>query len=321
MMTRKFLFLALVTLFCLLSCQQSNTEQTNATENANNNAETQTAEQTPPPTFAPNETDYLVTIETRHGTMKAILYDETPQHKQNFIKLANEGFYDGTLFHRVIANFMIQGGDPTSKGAAPDAPLGMGDPGYTLPAEFSPNLYHEKGALAAARKGDNVNPQKESNGSQFYIVQGKRFTEEELEQLKMNVNLLYQYFTQLVQMPEHQNLRSEYQEVMNSGDSKAIQEFLIGQKDVIQRTFNVTLEKDFSAEQVETYTSTGGYPPLDGEYTVFGKVIDGLEVIDKIAAEPTNGANRPQEDVSMKVRVDELPKAKIYELYGYRFGV
>ena len=191
----------------------------------------------------------LVIIETDFGTMTAILYNETPKHRDNFIKLAEEGYYDDLLFHRVINGFMIQGGDPNSRNAKQDAPLGSGGPGYTVPAEFVDTLVHHKGALAAARMGDQMNPQKKSSGSQFYIVQGKPVTEQELSIFE-------------------------------------------GRKGI-----------QYGRAQKETYLELGGTPFLDNAYTVFGKVIKGLDVIDKIATVQTGRGDRPVENVKMKITV------------------
>jgi peptidyl-prolyl cis-trans isomerase B (cyclophilin B) len=188
----------------------------------------------------------LIEIETEYGTMLAELFASTPKHRDNFLKLAEEGFYDGLLFHRVINGFMIQGGDPQSRNAAPGQMLGMGGPGYQIPAEFVDSLVHLKGAIAAARTN---NPKKESSGSQFYIVQGTPVEEAQLNQVEM------------------------------------------------MRGFRYT------PEQRESYRKIGGTPHLDREYTVFGRVIEGLEVIDKIAAVETGQADRPKKDVWMKVRV------------------
>ncbi len=188
-------------------------------------------------------------IETEYGNMKMELYDSTPKHKANFIKLAEEGFYDGLLFHRVIPGFMIQGGDPDSKTAPPEQPLGQGGPGYTIEAEIGE--VHIKGAVAAARLGDEVNPQRASSGSQFYIVAGQKFDEAVLNQIEQQNGLQY------------------------------------------------------SPEQRREYLEKGGYPPLDGAYTVFGRVVEGLEVIDKIAAAPRGQMDRPQQDIRMKVSIIE----------------
>lgn len=191
----------------------------------------------------------LVMIKTEFGDITLVLYNDTPLHRDNFLKLANEGYYDGVLFHRVINAFMIQGGDPNSKTAQPGQPLGTGGPDYTIPAEIVQGLFHKKGALAAARLGDQQNPQRRSSGSQFYIVQGKIWTPEELDQMEQ------------------------------------------------QRG------QAFSPEQRKAYTTIGGTPHLDAAYTVFGEVVDGLEVVDRIASVQTGPGDRPAQDVSMKVVV------------------
>jgi len=190
---------------------------------------------------------YTVQISTPLGDMKAILYNETPIHRDNFIKLVKEGFYDGTLFHRCIQDFMIQGGDPTSKDAAPGDLLGAGDMGYTLEPEFG--KIHKKGALSAARMGDQMNPEKRSSGSQFFIVHG----------IPVNADIL-NYFT--------------------------------------NQTGRV-----YTAEEVDYYSTIGGRPDLDMNYTVFGEIIEGLEVIEKILALPTDPNDRPFRDMPMQVKI------------------
>lgn len=184
-----------------------------------------------------------VEMVTTEGKMVFVLYDDTPRHRDNFVKLVNQGFYDGLLFHRVINHFMIQGGDPNSKNAQPGAMLGDGTLGYTVPAEFRSNHFHKKGTLCAARQGDNVNPEKASSSCQFYVVQGQ---------------------------------------VWDSGTL-----------DKMEQRFG----KKFSEEQRKAYTTVGGTPHLDGDYTVFGEVVEGMEVIDKIAAVKTGAADRPVQDV------------------------
>ena len=203
-------------------------------------------ETTPPSITQDTAKEMLVLIKTKFGNMKVKLYNETPKHRDNFVKLAKEGYYKDLLFHRVMNTFMIQGGDPNSRGAAPGVQLGMGGPGYTVPAEFNQNLIHKKGALAAARMGDQANPRKESSGSQFYIVQGTVQREQDLQRSGIR----------------------------------------------------------YTPEQIKTYTSIGGTPFLDMQYTVFGEVIEGLDVIDKIAAVKTQN-DRPLEDVKMDVEVLE----------------
>ncbi len=198
----------------------------------------------------PQQKEYMVDIITEFGTMRVKLYNETPKHRDNFLKLAKEGFYDGTLFHRVINSFMIQGGDPNSKTAAADAMLGNGDVGYTIPAEFNPAFFHKKGALCAARTS---NPQKASSGCQFYIVHGTPVNDQTLSGMELQRGIKY------------------------------------------------------SEQQRKEYVAHGGTPFLDQEYTVYGEVISGIEVIDKIAAVPTNPSrgDRPVADVKMTMKVVE----------------
>lgn len=189
-----------------------------------------------------------VILETEFGNITIQLYDNTPFHCENFLKLVKEGYYNDQLFHRVIKNFMIQAGDPNSKNASAGERLGSGGPKYTIPAEFRPQYYHKKGALAAARQSDNVNPAKESSGSQFYIVQGKIHTKEELDA----------YVKKGIHIP-------------------------------------------FTDKQIETYTTIGGTPHLDYSYTVFGEVISGTEIIDKIASLETDKYDRPIQDIRFKI--------------------
>jgi len=190
-----------------------------------------------------------VSISTSYGDMTLVLYNETPRHRDNFIKLVKSGFYDGTLFHRVIAGFMIQGGDPDSKTAEKGQMLGNGGPGYTVPAEFNKKFTHKRGALSAARMGDGSNPQKASSGSQFYIVQGKKYDRKNLESMGSR-----------------------------SG-------------------------ANYTDDQIKVYEMEGGTPQLDMNYTVFGEVIEGFDVIDKIAAVAKGRADRPKEDVKMTMKI------------------
>ncbi len=248
--------------------------------------------------------------------MVAILYDETPKHKENFIKLAEEHFFDSTLFHRVIEGFMIQGGDPDSKKAQPGEPIGRGGPGYTIDAEFNPKYFHERGALSAARLGDAQNPTKASSGSQFYIVQGTKMTEKEL---KTDLLKLNQAMQQFFQNPANRNAYDSIVRLYESGDTKAYQEYMIALKPRVEKATGINTEKTVSPEILKAYTTVGGAPSLDGEYTVFGKVIKGLEVVDKIAAVPKDPGDRPAEDIRMTVTVEKMPKKKIEELYGYKY--
>lgn len=258
------------------------------------------------------EKDYLVTIGTPYGEMHAILYDATPQHKKNFIALAQAGRYDSTLFHRVIPGFMVQGGDPTTKPSA-----GADDTiTYTIPAEFVDTLYHRKGALAAARQGDRINPERASSGSQFYIVHGTTFTEDELvtDMDKLNTGV-----QQLVQFVDYTQVGQELIELYESGDYQAYNEKMLSLKPVVEEKLDIEVDRDYSEERLRTYTTVGGAPHLDDTYTVFGQVIDGLAVIDSVAAQPTRRPDRPVEDIYMQVTVEELPKQEITQRYGYTY--
>lgn len=192
--------------------------------------------------------DYFVSINTEFGTMKVRLYNETPLHRDNFLKLTREGFYDSLLFHRVIAGFMIQGGDPDSKNAKKGTNLGNGGPGYTLPAEIDTNLIHKKGVLAAARLGDDINPSKKSSGSQFYLVQGRIPNDRMLQNIEQSYHFKY------------------------------------------------------TDDQKEAYHTLGGTPHLDRNYTVFGEIIEGFEVLDAISALKGDRMNRPKKDVIMTIK-------------------
>ena len=260
--------------------------------------------------------DYVVTIKTSHGDMVAILFDETPKHKKNFIKLAKEHFFDSTLFHRVIQGFMIQGGDPDSKKAQPGQPLGRGGPGYTIEAEFNPKFFHERGVLSAARLGDAQNPSKASSGSQFYIVQGTVMKEEDLKVDQVKFNMAMQQF---FQNPNNKPLYDSVVTLYNSGDMNAYQNYIIGLKSRMEKETGVNTDKEVSPEILKAYTTVGGAPSLDGEYTVFGRVIKGLDVLDKIAAVPKDPGDRPLKDVRMVVTVEEMPKNKIEKLYRYHY--
>jgi cyclophilin family peptidyl-prolyl cis-trans isomerase len=207
--------------------------------------------------------DYLVTITTPWGDMHAILHDQTPQHKANFLKLVDDKFYDGLLFHRIINTFMIQGGDPNSRTAKQGMILGNGDVGYKVPAEITPELFHKKGALAAASDG---NPAKASSGCQFYVVQGQVWNDETLKERMMR-----------------------------------------------------TPQRVFTDAQKQVYKTIGGAPHLDGNYTVFGQVVDNLWVIDSVATQKRDRNNRPLKDIPMKITCKKMRKKKITKLYGWEF--
>uniref|UniRef100_UPI0040489B69 peptidylprolyl isomerase n=1 Tax=Roseivirga sp. TaxID=1964215 RepID=UPI0040489B69 len=258
--------------------------------------------------------DYLVTIKTDMGDMKAILFDQTPLHKENFIKLINEGFYDSLLFHRVIQGFMIQGGDPNSKTAGPQDRLGNGGPGYTIPAEFDTALFHKKGALSAARLGDQANPQRASSGSQFYIVQGQIVPQATTQ---LNMQALSQCVTDLRRNDPDNPLNKQLEDAFNEGGDEMFRAKAMELAEELSKATGNKLR--MSAKEVEVYTTLGGTPFLDGAYTVFGQVIQGLEVIDKIAGVQTAPGDRPISDVRMFVSVEELPKAEIAKKYGYTY--
>jgi cyclophilin family peptidyl-prolyl cis-trans isomerase len=212
---------------------------------------------------AQSKKDYLVTITTSWGDMHAILHDQTPLHKANFLKLVDDKFYDGLLFHRIINLFMIQGGDPDSRTAKQGTMLGNGENGYKVPAEITPELFHKRGALAAARDG---NPAKASSGCQFYVVQGQVWNDETLKERMMR-----------------------------------------------------TPQRVFTDAQKQFYKTIGGAPHLDGNYTVFGQVIDNLWVIDSVATQKRDGNNRPLKDIAMKITCKKMRKKKITKLYGWEF--
>ncbi len=238
-----------------------------------------------------------VLIETSMGDIRVRLYDETPLHRDNFVKLAREGFYDGTLFHRVIKDFMIQAGDPNSKQAPAGAMLGSGDTGYTIPAEFVyPKYFHRKGVLSAARMGDDVNPERASSGCQFYIVTGTVFDDEGLTALEDQLNgmQLQAAFDSLV--------RGRMQEIVmmrQANDTtglRRLQDELIelAEEKVAADPFR------FGDEQRLAYTTEGGAPHLDGQYTVFGEVIEGMDVAEAIQCVKTGHGDRPVQDVVIK---------------------
>jgi peptidyl-prolyl cis-trans isomerase B (cyclophilin B) len=263
--------------------------------------------------------DYLFTIKTQYGDMKMILYDQTPLHKKNFIELVKKGFYDSLLFHRVINGFMIQTGDPDSKDTEENEKRGNGGPGYTIPAEFVPGLIHEKGAVAAARQGDNINPKKESSGSQFYIVQGKIWSEEELKNSRVNYNELYGYFNNLIERQSFRHVKDLVTQYQKEQDIQALQDLILNMKDTIEQEYDVELDLPLTPQQIKTYTTIGGTPHLDGAYTVFGKIIDGLEVIDQIASVQTDNNDRPLENIMMTIDMEKLPRNRIEELYDFHY--
>ena len=242
-----------------------------------------------------------VKIKTTEGDIIVRLYDETPRHRDNFIKLAKDGYFDGTLFHRVIKDFMIQGGDPDSKNAPKGKMLGTGGPDYTIPAEIDcPRLFHKRGALSAARLGDEVNPQRESSGSQFYIVWGKTYRQNELRQMEKQMAM------QAEQNVFNELAREHHDEIMNLRRSRDREGLMKLQNELADETRKRCREQGypkFTDEQTKAYTELGGTPFLDGQYTVFGEVVEGLDVVEKIQNCETLRDDRPKEDVAMQVEV------------------
>jgi len=257
--------------------------------------------------FTSSPKEPIVIIKTSYGNIKIKLYNETPKHRDNFLKLIKEHYYDSLLFHRVINQFMIQGGDPDSKYAQPGQMLGNGGPSYTIPAEFVPTLYHKRGALAAARESDQVNPTKASSGSQFYIVQGKVFTDEELNVLeqRINQNKKNQLLGQMMNTPEYAWLKTKLDSMIKSGNSNAVQDFLKETNALAEKELDKVGRFKFSPEQRKIYTTIGGAPHLDGAYTVFGEVIEGMNVVDSIASVSRDKNDRPLKDIRMFIYLEE----------------
>lgn len=251
--------------------------------------------------------DYLVTIKTSFGDITLILFDDTPKHKQNFLDLAREGRYDSTIFHRVMPEFMIQGGDVNAReGVVPTS-------ADLIPAEILENHFHIKGAVAAAR---NNNPEKKSSDCQFYIVLGKTFSEAELTLDRMLVN---QYFGKYLALPQCQDLRNEVVALQQTQDFEALEAKMLEVKPLIEKEFEVSLVKEISPERVQAYTTVGGSPHLDDEYTVFGQVLAGLEVVDAITAQKTGPRDRPLDDIIMTVEIEQLKRKQITKKYGYQY--
>lgn len=257
--------------------------------------------------------DYLVHIHTPYGDMVALLYEETPLHKQNFLKLAKEGAYDSTGFHRVIKGFMVQGGDVNRKEG------NQKKINHTIPAEIIDGFYHQKGALAAARMGDQQNPKKASSGSQFYIVHGKQMNEADINGMEEGIN--YQKKQKLVRdflsMDKYQDLRQRVIAMQKAQDIEGLQVFMQEADAIISVEYPDNKWFEFTDEQKNIYTSIGGSPHLDGEYTVFGKVVEGLHVIDAIANQPTKANDVPVEDIRMSITLEKLSKKEISKRYGY----
>lgn len=245
-----------------------------------------------------NLSETKVVMHTTLGDITLKLYNETPKHRDNFLKLVNDGTYNGLLFHRVIKEFMVQGGDVTSKDAPMNKQLGAGDLGYTVPAEFVyPKYFHKKGALCAARTGDEVNPEKASSASQFYIVTGKKYSDSELKQMEKQLeNRLKQSIFARLQAEN----KSKIMELYRSGDKAELailRDTLIGKTELEAEKRKD--EAKLTEEQKEVYKTVGGVPFLDNQYTVYGEVVDGMEVVEKIEKSKTNRQDRPTENISI----------------------
>lgn len=290
---KKTFWIFLVAVLAIASCGSANGSNKSKNENAtkaNSDMETTT-----------DNARTKVQIETSLGEIVIELYNETPKHRDNIVKLVNEGYYDGVLFHRVIKNFMIQTGDGDSKNAKPGQMLGTGDPGYTIEAEIVyPKFFHKCGALAAARTGDNVNPERRSSGSQFYIVTGKKMNEATIQQMELRMNEMkkQQVFEGLV--APHRKEVMKMRMANDTAGLKKLQDELVAQTEAEVAKNPVK----FTEEQKKAYTTVGGAPHLDGQYTVFGEVVKGMDVVEKIENVETGRADRPKDDVkiiSMKV--------------------
>ncbi len=243
-----------------------------------------------------------VLISTNLGDMKFRLYNDTPKHRNAFIELAKEGYYNGTLFYRVLPDLLIQGGSKSSKNAPPGKQIGYGDPDKTVDDEILPNHFHKKGALCAPRQPDEINPFKQSDISQFYIVKGKVFTPGELDTMELAVDRPIR--NKIVQDIMTTEVREKLQQLREEKKVDEFREFAQKIKDEIEAKYNLnTNTLEFSEEQRKAYTGIGGYPALDGDYTVFGECISGFETIDKIAALKTDKNNRPFADVKITVTI------------------
>ncbi len=249
-----------------------------------------------------NKVSNYVEIKTNYGNIIIELYDETPLHRDNFQKLVKEGFYDDLLFHRVIQDFMIQGGDPDSKDAKQNQPLGTGSPGYTIPAEIgaSERCFHHKGVLSAARLGDNMNPERASSGSQFYIVVGRTYNDMEIAQFEQQhieraKRTLYNTY--------YEQYKDSFQILRNTDKKEELKQMQQELKQKIDAEINAHLDDYYmTLEQKIAYKEQGGTPHLDGAYTVFGEVIEGLDVVETIAKVKTNSSDRPLKDVKIKMK-------------------
>lgn len=289
----KHLFLGLTALAMLGSCTAKADET--AKQQQSTSQETTDPTMTATNTATPVADDAKVLIKTSMGDIEILLYGDTPKHQANFLKLVKEGFYNGTLFHRVINEFMVQAGDPDSKSAPAGKMLGQGGPGYQIDAEFVyPKHFHKAGALAAARTADQVNPERKSSGSQFYIVTGKKYTDAELNQMEaqMKQGAVQSEFYRIA--GQHQ---AEITKMQQEGDRAGLMKL---QEEIIAQAEKAAANAPgLTAEQREAYSTVGGTPFLDNQYTVFGEVIKGMDVVNKIEKTATGANDRPKEDVKI----------------------
>ncbi len=253
-------------------------------------------------TSGPKET--LLNITTPYGDIVVKLYDSTAKHKENFIKLADAGYFNGTLFHRVIQKFMIQGGDPTSRNAKPGALPGDGDTTYTIPFEYVPSYLHKRGAFAAARENDDENPSKASSASQFYIVQGKVFTNDELDAVELKVERRTKQYIMmdLLKKEGKEDELKAFRHMVDQRDTSNIRVTIERYRNAVEAQYLRTKPWKITDAQREIYTTIGGTPHLDGAYTVFGEVVSGMEIVDQIAAVQTDTNDRPVKDIPMTIK-------------------
>ena len=245
---------------------------------------------------------YYYQIQTDFGNIIVDLYPQTPLHKANFDKLVSEKYYDSTLFHRVINNFMIQGGDPQSKNASPNQNLGNGGPNYTIPGEFVDTLHHFKGALAAARQGDQVNPSRASSGSQFYIVHGQKVKDEMLNRVEVMVNTdrVQKIAEKLFNDSANIALKNKLTVFRNTNQKDSFDFYVQVITQMAEKQLGNNRFK-YSPQAREKYLQVGGSPQLDGSYTVFGYVKEGLQVVDSIAVQKLGRNDRPEKDIRMTI--------------------
>ncbi len=287
-MKKQMILFTIFSALMLLSCKSTDAKAQDSGINSN-------VTQVPAGGVA-NDKPATVKIHTTAGDVTVMLYGDTPRHRDNFVKLAKSGYYDGVLFHRVISDFMVQTGDPNSKNAPQGQMLGGGDPGYTIEAEFVyPKHFHKKGALAAARTGDQVNPERRSSGSQFYIVTGQVYDPSQLARIEQQLQIAQKQsiFNNLAAE------RMDYiRQLQMAGDTLALQQL---ERELAAKTEEMAAANPATLTQAQrdAYTTVGGTPSLDGTYTVFGEVIDGMDVIDAIQSVETDRNDRPIEDIKI----------------------